>query len=76
MDDVKIALQELKEESDSGVLGAAAVAKTKPGYRLTWVLSVAAALLIVAAGLWFRPKSGAPETPLVAVPLTSYAGDE
>jgi Tol biopolymer transport system component len=76
MDDVKIVLQELKEESDSGVLGTAAVAETKPGYRLTWVLSVAAALLIVAAGLWFRLKGGPPEVPLVAVPLTSYAGDE
>ncbi len=76
MDDLKIVLQELKEESDSGLLGTAAVPKTKPSYRLTWVLSVAAALLIVAAGLWFRLKGGSPEVPLVAVPLTSYAGDE
>jgi eukaryotic-like serine/threonine-protein kinase len=76
MDDLKIVLEEMKEESDSGVLGTAAVAKTKPGYRLTWVLSLTAALLIVAAGLWFRLKGGSPEAPLVAVPLTSYAGDE
>ena len=76
IDDVKIALEELKEESDSGVLGTAAVAKTKPGYRLTWVLTIVAALLIGAAGLWFRLKSGSPEVPLVAVPLTSYGGLE
>ena len=56
MDDLKILLAEMKEESDSGVLGTAAVAKTKLGYRLTWVLSVTGALLIVAAGLWFRLK--------------------
>jgi Tol biopolymer transport system component/predicted Ser/Thr protein kinase len=76
MDDIKLALEELKEESDSGVLGTAAVAATKPGYRLAWVLSVTVALLIVAAGLWFRLKGGSPEAPFVAVPLTSYAGNE
>jgi len=77
MDDVKIVLEELKEESDSGVLGAAAVAKTKPGLRLTWALSVAAALVIATVGVWLvRPKQEVPEVPLVAVPLTSYAGDE
>jgi serine/threonine protein kinase len=42
MDDVKIALQELKEESDSGVLGAT-VSRPNPHRRLHWVLSVAAA---------------------------------
>ena len=76
MDDVKIVLEEMKEESDSGVLRTAALAKTKPGYRLTWVLTIVAALLIGAAGLWLRMKNGSPEVPLVAVPLTSYAGDE
>jgi hypothetical protein len=31
----------------------------------------------VPAGLWFRLKGGgSPEVPLVAVPLTSYAGEE
>ena len=77
MDDVKIVLEELKEESESGVLGAAAVAKTKPRRRLTWALSVAAALVIATVGVWLvRSKQEVPEVPLVAVPLTSYAGDE
>jgi len=76
MDDIKIALEELKEESDSGTLGTAAIAKTKPGYRLIWVLTMVTALLIGAAVLWFQPKRGSPEVPLVAVPLTSYAGIE
>ena len=76
MDDVKIVLEEMKEESDSGVLGTAGLAKTKPGYRLTWVLSIAAALLIVMVGLWFRLKGGSPEVPLVAVHLTSYPGNQ
>jgi serine/threonine protein kinase len=76
MDDIKIVLEEMKEESDSGVLGTAGVAKPKPGYRLTWALPIVAALLVGAAGLLFRLKEGSPEAPLVAVPLTSYAGSE
>jgi Tol biopolymer transport system component len=77
MDDIKIVLEELKEESDSGVLGAAAVAKTKPRRRLTWALSVAAALVMATVGLWLvRSKKEVPEVPLVAVPLTSYAGNQ
>ena len=77
MDDVKIALEELKEESDSGVLGIAAVSKPKPRRRLTWVLSVAAALVIATVGVWLvRSKNEVPEVPLVAVPLTSYPGSE
>ena len=77
MDDVKIVLEELKEESDSGVLGAAAVAKTKPRRRRTWAVSVAAALVMATVGVWLvRSKKEVPEVPLVAVPLTSYAGNQ
>ena len=77
MDDVKLALQELKEESDSGVLGTAAVSRPKPRRRLTWALSVAAALVVATVGVWLvRSKKEVPEVPLVAVPLTSYPGNE
>ena len=76
MDDVKLALQELKEESDSGVLGTAAVLRPKPR-RFTWALSLAAALVVATVGVWLvRSKKEVPEVPLVAVPLTSYPGDE
>jgi serine/threonine protein kinase/WD40 repeat protein len=76
MDDVKIALQELKDESDSGVLGMAAVPKPKRR-RLSWVLSTAAALIVATVGVWLvRSKKQVPEVPLVAVPLTSYPGSE
>src|SRR5215475_5346310 len=46
MDDVKIALQELKEESDSGVLGAAAVSRPNSHRRLHWALGLAAAVVV------------------------------
>jgi serine/threonine protein kinase/Tol biopolymer transport system component len=54
MDDVKIVLEELKEESDSGVLGTVAVSRTKPRRRLTWAVSAAAALVIAMIGVWLR----------------------
>jgi eukaryotic-like serine/threonine-protein kinase len=77
MDNIKVVLQELKEESDSGVLEAAVVSRLKPRHRLTWVLSAAAALVIAAIAVWLvRSKTEAPQVTLSAVPLTSYPGDE
>ena len=77
MDDVKIVLEELKEESDSGVLGAAGVSRPKPRRRLAWALSVAAVLVLAAVGVWlFRSQSEAPRAPLAVVPLTTYPGSE
>ena len=43
----------------------------------TWALSVAAALVVATVGVWLvRSKKEVPEAALVAVPLTSYPGDE
>jgi Tol biopolymer transport system component/serine/threonine protein kinase len=77
MADVKIALQELKEESESGkltsVVHAGAPARQKSRW-MAWALAGTAVLLIVATalGFWFlRPRSH--PTPKV-VPLTSYPG--
>jgi hypothetical protein len=53
MADLKVALEELKEESDSGTLGAAQASVRRRDRRLGW----AAALVVVTAGgagaLWF-----------------------
>ena len=75
-DDLKLALVEVKEESDSGKLGAVS-AISVPGRRrsrLLWSLAGTAVLLVagVAVALWWlRPTSHAiPKT----VPLTSYQG--
>jgi eukaryotic-like serine/threonine-protein kinase len=75
MADVRVALEELKEESDSGKLGAIAPISA-PGERrslLRWVLAGTAAVLLAAAGvgLWLlRPSHAVSKT----VPLTSYSG--
>lgn len=87
MDDLKLALEELKEESDSGTLqGVATTAATRRSR--TQLFAVAAILLFTATTIgawlawrrWTSPASEqvreAPQTPLITVPLTSYAGRE
>jgi serine/threonine protein kinase len=79
MADVKVELEELKEESDSGQ--PAREASLEPATRgRSWVLAVGlAAGLAIAAILWFRPGLfGIPRTqaPLAPTPFTSYPGDE
>jgi serine/threonine protein kinase len=76
MGDLRVALQELKEESDSGTLEST---KATPPKRRRTVLfaSVIAALLAVVVAVWFvRSKNAKPEAALVAVPLTTYPGVE
>ena len=76
MADVKVAVDELKEESDSGKLTSIvpAGAPRWSKWRWTWTLAGTAALLIavIAVGFWFlHPKSH----PIArTVPLTSYPG--
>jgi Tol biopolymer transport system component/tRNA A-37 threonylcarbamoyl transferase component Bud32 len=75
MVDVKLALEEVKEESESGALAAPAA---RPMERRRDRAAAAAILLIgtAGAGIWFlRDKLTAPAA-LQAVPLTSYAGYE
>ena len=74
MPDLKVALEELKEESESGTLGA--VLAPRQPYRgwLAWTIALLA-VAGMALALWFA-RSGvkAPEPALSAVPLTTYPG--
>ena len=80
MPDLKVALEELKEESDSGIADMAAgstgapLAKTRPRLMLA---AAALTLLVVAAAAWFflRPASK-PLPPMQSVPLTTYTGSQ
>ena len=79
MPDLKVALEELKEESDSGTVEVAAgtaapPARTRPGLM---VASAAVTVLVAAAAAWYflRPASK-PLPPMQSVPLTTYTGGQ
>jgi len=91
MDDLKVALEELKEESDSGELaGTAAVAAglprhverggVKPPLPRRLALAAVVVVIVVALGVagwyWYQRSRATPEAPLTPVPLTSYPGYE
>jgi eukaryotic-like serine/threonine-protein kinase len=77
MSDLKVALQELKEESDSGKLVAAPATRRTGPWRLIWIVAPLALLAAVAVAVWFnRSNSEAPEEPITSLPLTSYPGYE
>jgi Tol biopolymer transport system component len=76
MKDLKVELQELKEESDSGALESPGVVKPRRR-QLIWAVGLATGLVMVATGVWLvRSRSGKPEPQLGAGPLTSYPGTE
>jgi Tol biopolymer transport system component/predicted Ser/Thr protein kinase len=75
MPDLKVALEELKEESDSGGLEAVVVTRPQPRRRLIWAICAVAAVVIAAVGVWLvRFRGGAPEVPMRAIPLVTYEG--
>jgi Tol biopolymer transport system component/serine/threonine protein kinase len=76
MADLKVALEDLKEEFDSGALAPVAAPRRRRLSARAWfagagILAGAA----VAAWLMFSPAKIAP-SPLTAVPLTTYSGSE
>jgi Tol biopolymer transport system component len=77
MDDLKVALEELKEESDSGALAAATAPMQTRRWR--WWLSVGIACTVLLAALvawlWLRPAEP-PRGDPTAAPLTTYSGVE
>jgi serine/threonine protein kinase len=74
MPDLKVALAEVKEESDSGVTETAARPTAKGGSRLLWGVGSIVFAAAITAGVWFvLSKPRASESPLVAAPITSEA---
>jgi eukaryotic-like serine/threonine-protein kinase len=75
MADLKVALQELKEESDSGTLQAAPALQQRPARQRVWAGTFLAALALAGGALWFmRSPSKTPEAALNPIPLTTYPG--
>ncbi len=80
MDDIKIALEELKEESESGIQAPVAAAPSRPRWPWLGVAGLLMLALVVGGVLVLqrlrRPKAEAPAPPPRTVPFTSFAGSE
>ncbi len=79
MADLRVALQEVKEESDSGRVPAGIAPYPVKRRRWIWVVSLLAAAVIalgLAALSIFVPRNARPTGPPAVVPLTSYPGVE
>jgi len=77
MDDVRVALLELKEDSQSGRLQAMPSAARQVTHKRLVVVTVAVIVLVAAGWYWLnRQGPGEPEATLTAVPLTTYPGSE
>jgi Tol biopolymer transport system component/predicted Ser/Thr protein kinase len=82
MQDVRVELEELKEESDSGALEAAGTSGAAVRSKLWWAgllagIALVAVVLGIAGWFWLRRSRPMPEeAPPTAVPLTSYRGWE
>jgi eukaryotic-like serine/threonine-protein kinase len=77
MADVKIALQELKEESDSGTQVQAPSTQRVRSRGRVWTAVAAVTLAVAGVALWInRSTTKMPEAPLTVVPLTTYPGQE
>jgi eukaryotic-like serine/threonine-protein kinase len=78
MADLKVELEDLKEESDSGKLGAPVPATVRSGGRqsrtMLWIGAAVAVVIatVAAARLWSEKPVA--DAPLQALPLTSYPG--
>jgi eukaryotic-like serine/threonine-protein kinase len=72
MAEIKIALEELKEETESGASMSTAAAAKKPAGRWRWMALAGAVLALGAALFLLLPRWREPPIPLKEFPLTSY----
>jgi Tol biopolymer transport system component/tRNA A-37 threonylcarbamoyl transferase component Bud32 len=73
MADLHVALDELREESDSGRLVASAAFERRHSRGWRWA-SVAALVALAAIGAWLFKRSAADHPPQRVVPVTAYGG--
>jgi eukaryotic-like serine/threonine-protein kinase len=75
MKDLRVELEELKEDSDSGKLTRIPPAARKRPWRWLWAAAAAAAVLLAAALVW-QLRQVSPPSDLTPVALTTYSGIE
>jgi serine/threonine protein kinase len=77
MADLKVALQELKEESDSGSAAAPTHARRTARRGWIWAAGALGVLVLLVASIWYLgPRGEIPPSPLTSVPLTADPGEE
>jgi Tol biopolymer transport system component len=75
IDDVRVALLELKEESDSGRLPEVATAPARQRAR-RWAPAAVLVLALLGAGLWLIERRATPLPQPSVVPVTTYPGSQ
>jgi Tol biopolymer transport system component len=78
MKDLKVELEELKEDSDSGKLKMSEAGMAAAVKRPRWLILVSALVCLVLAVGWYlaRPRRESFGPPVSVVPLTTYRGSE
>ncbi len=74
MSDLNVAVEELRDESDSGGLRIAAPSRAEPQRLLVLIIGVAAMAIAAAAGAWWARRSVPAVAPQRLVSVTSYPG--
>jgi len=74
--DIKVALEELREDSTSGAVAAPAPGRTSRQSVMPVALVAVLLLCVIGAAAWFWPRTPPPPTSLQPVPLTSLPGIE
>jgi Tol biopolymer transport system component/predicted Ser/Thr protein kinase len=76
MKDLKLALEEVKGESESGTLVGAAGAVQAKRRKVSWASAVLLLAALAGGVYWLLRDKGTPTATLQAVPLTTYPGYE
>lgn len=72
--DLKVALEELKEECDSGTLGGAPILVKPRRWRLAGIAALVALIGLVGAVMWFGHLAPKPQEPLSLAQQSSASG--
>ena len=73
MAEIKLALEELKEETESGATAATPATAKPPARKLLWT-GIGVAAVALGAAFFLFGNSSQPAAPLSGIPLTSYTG--
>ena len=78
MSDLKVALDDVKEQSESRKLGASIPAAPTRRTRRWWLAAAIASIALGFAAVWYvgHSRGSGSVEPMTAVPLTAYPGEE